>query len=144
MNSGAKKKDVYSVALVTSTGGVDDKSFNQSAWTGIKRYGEKNGLKQGANGYTYFVSNDNSEIKSNLQQAVKANYKLVVGISFMGGPAMNQVAKANPKTNFAMVEAKVPTKNAVQSCSIQNNHLILLVSPQRPCQRQGRLVSLVA
>lgn len=113
MNSGAKKKDVYSVALVTSTGGVDDKSFNQSAWTGIKRYGEKNGLKQGANGYTYFVSNDNSEIKSNLQQAVKANYKLVVGISFMGGPAMNQVAKANPKTNFAMVEAKVPTKNAV-------------------------------
>ena len=37
MNSGAKKKDVYSVALVTSTGGVDDKSFNQSAWTGIKR-----------------------------------------------------------------------------------------------------------
>lgn len=28
MNSGAKKKDVYSVALVTSTGGVDDKSFN--------------------------------------------------------------------------------------------------------------------
>lgn len=113
MNSGDKKKDAYSVALVTSTGGVDDKSFNQSAWTGIKRYGAKNGLKQGPNGYTYFVSNDNSEIKSNLQQAVKANYKLVVGISFMGGPAMNQVAKANPKTDFAMVEAKVPTKNAV-------------------------------
>ena len=113
MNSGAQKKSAYSVALVTSTGGVDDKSFNQSAWAGIKRFGQKNGLKQGENGYSYFVSNDNSEIKSNLQQAVKAHYQLVVGISFMGGPAMNQVAKANSKTHFAMVEATVPYKNAV-------------------------------
>lgn len=112
-NNQASKKGAYSVALVTSTGGVDDKSFNQSAWAGIKKYGEQNALEQGVNGYSYFVSNDSSEIKSNLQQAVKANYKLVVGISFMGGPAMKQVAKANPKTQFAMVEAEVPYKNAV-------------------------------
>lgn len=112
-SSGSNQKNAYSVALVTSTGGVDDKSFNQSAWDGIKRFGKKNNMKQGQSGFSYFVSNDNSEIKSNLQQAVKANYKLVVGISFMGGPAMKQVAKANPKTNFAMVEADVPYKNAV-------------------------------
>ncbi|MGO3318525.1 MAG: BMP family lipoprotein [Leuconostoc carnosum] len=112
MNSGSSKSDNYSVALVTSTGGVDDKSFNQSAWAGIKQFGEKNHMKQGENGFSYLVSNDGSEIKSNLQQAVKAQYKLVVGISFMGGPAMKQVAKANPNTQFAMVEAQVPYKNA--------------------------------
>lgn len=112
MNSGSSKSDNYSVALVTSTGGVDDKSFNQSAWAGIKQSGEKNHMKQGENGFSYLVSNDGSEIKSNLQQAVKAQYKLVVGISFMGGPAMKQVAKTNPNTQFAMVEAQVPYKNA--------------------------------
>ncbi|KAA8324524.1 MULTISPECIES: BMP family lipoprotein [Leuconostoc] len=112
MNSGSSKSDNYSVALVTSTGGVDDKSFNQSAWAGIKQFGEKNHMKQGENGFSYLVSNDGSEIKSNLQQAVKAQYKLVVGISFMGGPAMKQVAKTNPNTQFAMVEAQVPYKNA--------------------------------
>lgn len=112
MNSGSRKSDNYSVALVTSTGGVDDKSFNQSAWAGIKQFGEKNHMKQGENGFSYLVSNDGSEIKSNLQQAVKAQYKLVVGISFMGGPAMKQVAKTNPNTQFAMVEAQVPYKNA--------------------------------
>ena len=42
-NNQASKKGAYSVALVTSTGGVDDKSFNQSAWAGIKKYGEQNG-----------------------------------------------------------------------------------------------------
>ncbi|KAA8358197.1 BMP family ABC transporter substrate-binding protein [Leuconostoc carnosum] len=112
MNSGSSKSDNYSVALVTSTGGVDDKSFNQSAWAGIKQFGEKNHMKQGENGFSYLVSNDGSEIKSNLQQAVKAQYKLVVGISFMGGPAMKRVAKTNPNTQFAMVEAQVPYKNA--------------------------------
>ena len=112
MNSGSSKSDNYSVALVTSTGGVDDKSFNQSAWAGIKQFGEKNHMKQGENGFSYLVSNEGSEIKSNLQQAVKAQYKLVVGISFMGGPAMKQVAKTNPNTQFAMVEAQVPYKNA--------------------------------
>ena len=32
-----------SIGLVTDTGGVDDKSYNQSAWEGLIKYAEENG-----------------------------------------------------------------------------------------------------
>ena len=33
--------------MVTDVGGVDDKSFNQSAWEGIQKFGKDNGLTEG-------------------------------------------------------------------------------------------------
>lgn len=41
--SGDAKTDLK-VAVVTDTGGVDDKSFNQSAWEGLQAWGKDNGL----------------------------------------------------------------------------------------------------
>ena len=35
------KTDLKKVAIVTDTGGVDDKSFNQSAWEGLQAWGKK-------------------------------------------------------------------------------------------------------
>jgi basic membrane protein A len=31
----------HTVALITDTGGVDDRSFNQSAWEGLQKLGAK-------------------------------------------------------------------------------------------------------
>ena len=45
-----RMKDAFSVAMVTDVGGVDDKSFNQSAWKGIQDYGAANGLEKGDGG----------------------------------------------------------------------------------------------
>ena len=104
-------KNNYTVALVTDGGGVDDRSFNQSAWSGLKAYGKDNNLKQGTKGFNYFQSTDTSDIKTNLQTAVKGGYKLVYGVGFAAAPAMNTVAKANPKTNFAIIDSVIPDKN---------------------------------
>ena len=38
-NSGSK---TATAALITDTGGVDDRSFNQGAWEGLKKYAEEN------------------------------------------------------------------------------------------------------
>lgn len=32
--------------MVTDVGGVDDKSFNQSAWEGLQAFGKDNNLKK--------------------------------------------------------------------------------------------------
>lgn len=45
--SASGESDKTSVALVTDGGGVDDKSFQQSAWEGLKKWGKENGVKQG-------------------------------------------------------------------------------------------------
>ena len=50
-NEGDSEKDNFTVAMVTDTGGVDDKSFNQSAWEGLQAFGEENGLEKGKDGY---------------------------------------------------------------------------------------------
>jgi basic membrane protein A len=39
-SSNGKNKDNFTVAMVTDTGGVDDESFNQSAWKGIQEFGK--------------------------------------------------------------------------------------------------------
>jgi len=34
----------YEIAMITDIGTIDDKSFNQSAWEGLKAYAEENGI----------------------------------------------------------------------------------------------------
>ena len=61
--------------------GVDDKSFNQSAWEGLQAWGKANKLEKDS-GYTYFQSNSESDFATNLSSAVDQNYNLIFGVSF--------------------------------------------------------------
>ena len=63
-------------AIVTDTGGVDDKSFNQSAWEGLQEWGKENGLSKD-HGFTYFQSTNESEYANNLEQAASSGYKAI-------------------------------------------------------------------
>ena len=66
-------------AIVTDTGGVDDKSFNQSAWEGLQAWGKENGLSKD-NGFTYFQSTSEADFANNFSQAATNGYKLVYGV----------------------------------------------------------------
>ena len=61
------------VAMVTDTGGVDDKSFNQSAWEGLQAWGKKNDLKKGQ-GFDYFQSTSESDYANNLDTAISSAF----------------------------------------------------------------------
>ena len=70
-NSSAKKN--YTVAMVTDVGGIDDKSFNQSAWEGAKSYAKENNLKAGQNAaVTYFNTKSQSDLNQNFNLATKS------------------------------------------------------------------------
>lgn len=43
---GSSADSKVKAAIVTDTGGVDDKSFNQSAWEGLQEWGKANKLKK--------------------------------------------------------------------------------------------------
>ena len=56
----ASSSDVKTkAAIVTDTGGVDDKSFNQSAWEGLQDWGKEHNLSKDK-GFTYFQSRHSS------------------------------------------------------------------------------------
>ena len=46
----------YEVALVTDVGNIDDQSFNQGAWEGVKQFAEANGKT-----YSYYRPTEDSD-----------------------------------------------------------------------------------
>ena len=101
-------------AIVTDIGGVDDRSFNQSAWEGLQEWGKAASLSKG-NGYDYFQSASESDYITNLDSAVAGGYNLVFGIGFALESAIAEVAPNNPNTHYVIVDSVVPDQDNVVS-----------------------------
>ncbi|MDR0761312.1 MAG: BMP family ABC transporter substrate-binding protein [Treponema sp.] len=118
--SGAQK---IQVGLVTDVGGVNDQSFNQSAWEGLQRFGQDTGVN-----VRYIESRDESNYAPNFNTFVDEGYSLIWGVGFMLGDAIAQAGKDYPNNQFAIVDFEyspdqVPNNNvtgvvfAAEECS---------------------------
>lgn len=94
----------FSVAMVTDVGGVDDKSFNQSAWEGLQAFGEENGMSKGE-GFDYAQSESDADYVTNINRLVRQDYNLIYGIGYLLQPAIEEVASQYPDTNFGIVDS---------------------------------------
>lgn len=112
-------------AIVTDTGGVDDKSFNQSAWEGLQAWGKENGLSKD-NGYTYFQSTDESQYANNLNQAATDGYNLVFGIGFALRDAVESAAKDNSSINYVIIDDVIEGQKNVASAVFADNEAAYL------------------
>ena len=65
------------------TGGVDDKSFNQSSWEGLQAWGKEHDLPEGSKGYAYIQSNDAADYTTNIDQAVSSKFNTIFGIGYL-------------------------------------------------------------
>ncbi|WP_091487475.1 BMP family lipoprotein [Alkalibacterium putridalgicola] len=93
----------FSIGMVTDEGGVDDRSFNQSAWEGMQEWGQNNGLEEG-DGYAYYQSDDSADFVPNLNQALTDGYDIIYGIGYLLLDSVNQVADQNPDQHFGIVD----------------------------------------
>ena len=66
----SESSDGYELALVTDLGTIDDKSFNQGAWEGMKKYAEENGIS-----YKYYQP----------QEGTTDSYLETIGLAIEGG-----------------------------------------------------------
>ena len=92
-----------SVALITD-GNINDQSFNQSAWEGLKDYGQEYKLNKGSDGYQYFEVNSPSDLQSGINKAIYQKYQTILGIGDEAQSAIISAAKKNPKKNFAIID----------------------------------------
>lgn len=108
-------KSAITAAIVTDVGGIDDKSFNQSAWEGLEAWGKKNNLKQGTNGYNYLQSKSAADYKTNFQTAVSGKYDVIAGVGYALHNATVESAKANPDRKYILIDDvdTSKTKNVV-------------------------------
>ncbi|WP_393959039.1 BMP family protein [Priestia megaterium] len=116
-SGGDKKAADFKVGMVTDTGGVDDKSFNQSAWEGLTKFGKDNGLDEGT-GYKYLQSTKASEYESNLSKFAESGYNLTYGIGFLLKEDIKKAAKQYPDANFALVDDTLKSENLDNVASI--------------------------
>lgn len=104
--------------MVTDVGGVDDKSFNQSAWEGVKQYGADNGLSKGDGGFDYLQSQSDADYNTNLNKLLHRDFDLVFGVGYMMADAMGEVANENPDAQLALIDsADVTADNLVNILS---------------------------
>jgi basic membrane protein A len=91
------------VGQVTDLGGIDDKSFNASAFAGAERAVEELGGEA-----KYLESQQQSDYARNIQQFVDEGTDLIVTVGFLLGVDTATAAKANPEQNFAIVDYSYP------------------------------------
>jgi basic membrane protein A and related proteins len=95
--------DVVKVGQVTDLGGIDDKSFNAGAYEGIENAVADFGVEG-----KYLESTQQSDYNKNIQQFVDEGTDLIITVGFLLGVDTAVAAKANPDTNFAIVDYSYP------------------------------------
>ncbi|MER7888369.1 BMP family ABC transporter substrate-binding protein [Micromonospora sp. NPDC094482] len=95
---GGKK---FTACMVTDVGGIDDKSFNTSAWKGLEEAKAANG-----NIETKFVaSKAEADYEPNLTQFVNQKCDFILAVGGLMANATSKIAKANPNQQFGIVDA---------------------------------------
>ncbi len=87
------------VCQVTDTGGIDDKSFNATAWAGMQQAEKDFGVE-----VQYLESQQQSDYEVNLNTFVEAGCDLIIPVGFLLADATGAAADTNPDQNFAIVD----------------------------------------
>lgn len=95
----AKKNDIK-VTLVLDEGGINDQSFNQSAYEGAMGAKEKYNVD-----INYLEAKQESDYKTNIETAVDEEPDLIIGVGFKLGDAIKEAAKNYPEQKFAIIDA---------------------------------------
>jgi basic membrane protein A len=100
--TGGKK---LKVGLVTDVGGVNDKSFNQSAWAGVQKAMTDLGVDA-----KFIESKQPTDYEKNIDQFATEKYDAIITVGFLMGDATAAKAKQYPNIKFAIIDnAYFPT-----------------------------------
>jgi len=91
------------VGEVTDLGGVNDKSFNASAWKGVQ-----DAMTQLSVDGKFLQSTQQSDYAKNIQQMLTDKQDLIITVGFLLGVDTATAAKANPNQKFAIVDYTYP------------------------------------
>ena len=95
----AAADDEFKIGLITDVGGVNDGSFNQSAWEGLEKAGEELGVE-----VNDLESATDADYQPNMETFVDEDYDLIISVGYMLADATREAAEANPDTKFAIID----------------------------------------
>lgn len=100
----------FKVCQVTDTGGIDDKSFNATAWKGATDAEKELGVEA-----KYLESQEVSDYEKYLNAFIEEKCDLIVTVGFLLGDATKASAEANPDFKYTIVDVSYdpPIDNVV-------------------------------
>jgi basic membrane protein A len=105
----------FKACVVTDTGGINDKSFNASAWAGLKdaRAKDKNISVQ------YLSSTSSADYAPNINTFISKGCGIIVTVGFLMDAATAKAANAHPKQKFAIVDDAPVVKKGTHVLALQ-------------------------
>ena len=97
------------LCLALDTGGVDDRSFNQGAWSGAQA--------STVSTAEYLPAASSADFAPNIKKFVDKGCDLIVGVGFAISAEIVKSAKANPKIKYAVVDDAGQDCDANWNCS---------------------------
>ncbi|MGH4137538.1 BMP family lipoprotein [Clostridium sp.] len=99
-------KSTVSIGLSTDEGGLNDKSFNQSADEGVKKAKAEDKFV-----YSALESKKKEDYTANLEALIENGSNLIFAVGYQMSDAMKEVAKAHTDKHFAIVDSVVDLPN---------------------------------
>jgi basic membrane protein A len=84
---------------VTDTGGIDDKSFNATAYKGVTDAVAQLGIEG-----KYLESQQQTDYETNINAFIEEGCDLIITVGFLLGDATSAAATANPDQKFSIVD----------------------------------------
>ncbi|MGL4642370.1 MAG: BMP family lipoprotein [Cetobacterium sp.] len=94
------------IGLVLSTGGLGDKSFNDSAYRGLEMAKKDLGID-----FKYVEPKTSLEDEDFLREYADAGYDFIIGVGFPMKDAIENVARDYPELKFAMIDNSISEEN---------------------------------
>ena len=111
------------IGIVTDVGGVNDGSFNQSAWAGLSKAADELGFQA-----SYLESHTDADYKPNIETYVDEDYDMIICIGYALADALKDESAANPDMKFAIVDdaslADVPNVTSLMFEQAQASYLV--------------------
>src|SRR5262245_23098106 len=99
------------VGLVTDTGGVNDRSFNQLAWEGLQKASQEMGFQA-----KFIESRQPTDYEKNNDALATEGYNVIITVGAMMGDATALKAKQDPNIKFAIVDNGYAPTQGSQYC----------------------------
>ena len=100
------QKSVLNVGMILASGGMGDKSFNDSAYKGLLEAQKRFNIRF----ETVNFSNKEENLNA-LRLFARNNYDLIIGIAFENLENIQTIAREFPQTRFAEIDAELTGNN---------------------------------
>ena len=98
--AGGARELQYRIGMVTDVGGIDDASFNQSAWEGLQELSATTGCT-----VDFVESGSTKDFARNFESLAESGYQLIWGIGYSCADAMLEAAERYPEVSFAVIDS---------------------------------------